>query len=199
MPNQSAQIVANALNYIERQLSAEPRHDFAAKLDLSNIAGATGYSKFHLHRLFSVNTGQTMHSYVLRRRLTEAARQLVFSKQPLIDIAIQSGYDSQAPEMNFTLCSFPCTCTPRRNGRRKLSARRARRIYRTGCSWYASRLPVIRTGMKRTIAAICAPALPGNRHCLSLARRVWRQRWPFPAKAATLIFWLFSRSTAKRG
>ena len=95
MPNQSAQIVADTLNYIERQLTAEPRHDFAAKLDLSNIAGATGYSKFHLHRLFRANTGQTMHSYVLRRRLTEAARQLVFSNRPLIDIALQSGYDSQ--------------------------------------------------------------------------------------------------------
>lgn len=95
MFNQYIQIVADAVKYIEGQL-ANQRHDVcAAKLNLADIAAAAGYSKFHLHRLFSETTGQTMHDYALRHRLTEAARQLVFSNQPLIEIALQSGYTSQ--------------------------------------------------------------------------------------------------------
>jgi len=36
-----------------------------------------------------------MHVYIQRRRLTEAARQLVYSELPILEIALQSGYESQ--------------------------------------------------------------------------------------------------------
>lgn len=39
--------------------------------------------------------GLTIYDYAQRRQLTEAAKLLVFSDKPIIDIAILAGYDSQ--------------------------------------------------------------------------------------------------------
>ena len=65
------------------------------KLDLDTIARAVGYSKYHLHRLFSQTIGMTMHDYLQRRQLTEAAKLLVFSNKSILDIALLAGYESQ--------------------------------------------------------------------------------------------------------
>lgn len=65
------------------------------KLDLETVADAVHYSKYYLHRIFMKETGLTIHDYVQRRRLTEAAKLLVFSKKPIIEIALLAGYESQ--------------------------------------------------------------------------------------------------------
>lgn len=75
------------INYIEEHLSE--------KLTLSSIAKAVGYSKYHLHRIFSDAVGLSIHDYVQRRQLTEAAKLLVFSDRPILEIALISGYESQ--------------------------------------------------------------------------------------------------------
>ena len=79
--------VLAAVSYIEGRLSSV--------LSLDSVASGVGRSKFHLHRLFSKTVGITMHDYMRRRQLTEAARLLVFSSRPILDIAIGSGYESQ--------------------------------------------------------------------------------------------------------
>lgn len=79
--------VLMAINYIEDHLMQ--------KLDLDKIAEAVHYSKYHLHRVFSKTVGITIHDYLKRRQLTEAAKLLVFSGQSIMDIALLSGYDSQ--------------------------------------------------------------------------------------------------------
>ncbi len=79
--------VTMAVQYIESHLTE--------KLDLNMIAEAVHYSKYHLHRLFSKTVGLTIHDYLLRRQLTEAAKLLVFSVRSIIDIAMLSGYESQ--------------------------------------------------------------------------------------------------------
>ncbi|MHC1723835.1 MAG: helix-turn-helix domain-containing protein [Aminipila sp.] len=79
--------VIKAIKYIERHLNE--------KLDLDVVADAVHYSKYHLHRIFTHTVGLTIHEYVQRRRLTEAAKLLVFSKKPIIDIALLAGYESQ--------------------------------------------------------------------------------------------------------
>ncbi|HID8325570.1 TPA: helix-turn-helix transcriptional regulator, partial [Clostridioides difficile] len=48
-----------------------------------------------LHRTFTTSVGLTMHDYIKRRKLTEAAKLLVFSKKPIIEIALIAGYESQ--------------------------------------------------------------------------------------------------------
>ena len=53
------------------------------------------YSPYHLRHLFTETIGVPPHQYLRRRRMTEAARQLVFSSQRLLEIAFSAGYESQ--------------------------------------------------------------------------------------------------------
>ena len=77
-----------AIHYIEAHLSTD-------KIDLDIVAAAVHYSKYHLHRIFTATVGLTIHDYAQRRQLTEAAKLLVFSNKPILDIALLAGYDSQ--------------------------------------------------------------------------------------------------------
>lgn len=79
--------VTAAIDYIENNLSN--------KLDLEIVANAVHYSKYHLHRIFTDTVGLTIHDYVQRRKLTEAAKLLIFSDKPIIEIALIAGYESQ--------------------------------------------------------------------------------------------------------
>jgi len=79
--------IEKVIDYIENNLSN--------KLDLDEISEAVHYSKYHLHRLFSDTVGMTIHDYVGRRQLTEAAKLLVLSDKPIIEIAFICGYESQ--------------------------------------------------------------------------------------------------------
>jgi len=58
------------------------------KIDLEKVSEAVHYSKYHLHRMFTNTVGMTIHDYVQRRQLTEAAKLLVFSSKPIIDTEI---------------------------------------------------------------------------------------------------------------
>jgi AraC-like DNA-binding protein len=79
--------ITSVIQYIEKHLNE--------KLDLDDVAKAVHYSKYHLHRLFSNTVGLTVHDYIQRRQLTEAAKLLVFSDKPILRIALLSGYESQ--------------------------------------------------------------------------------------------------------
>lgn len=87
MHGQAVSIVSQAIRYIEDHLDK--------KLDLETVASALHYSKYHLHRIFTKIVGLTVHEYVQRRQLTEAAKLLVFSKISIMEIALSSGYESQ--------------------------------------------------------------------------------------------------------
>jgi len=79
--------IGAAIDYIEANLTK--------KLDLDMIADAVHYSRHHLQRTFSKSLGMTLHDYLQRRQLTEAAKLLVFSGKSIMDIALLSGYESQ--------------------------------------------------------------------------------------------------------
>jgi AraC-like DNA-binding protein/GNAT superfamily N-acetyltransferase len=87
MNTQTAHIISQAIRYIEEHLNQ--------KLDLDMVAGALHYSKYHLHRMFKRTVGLTLHDYVRRRQITEAAKLLVASDKTIIEIAVISGYESQ--------------------------------------------------------------------------------------------------------
>lgn len=87
MGHQSVIRIEAVIDYIESHLDG--------KLELEMIAEAVHYSKYHLHRLFTETVGMTIHDYVQRRQLTEAAKLLVFSDKPIIEIAFICGYESQ--------------------------------------------------------------------------------------------------------
>ena len=79
--------IATVISYIEAHLNE--------KLDLDTVANAVCYSKYHLHRMFTDTVGITLHDYIQRRQLTEAAKLLAFSEKPIIEIALIAGYESQ--------------------------------------------------------------------------------------------------------
>lgn len=106
----------NRTEGIEAAISWGEAH-LGEKLDLDALAGAAGYSKFHLHRMFTDTVGMTPHGYIRRRRLTEAARALVFSRTPVIEIALAAGYESQqAFAAAFKLMYKRTPAEYRRNG-----------------------------------------------------------------------------------
>ena len=80
-------IVMTAIAYIEQHLNE--------KLDLHMVAEALHYSRYHLHRLFTETVGLTIHDYIVRRRISEGAKLLVFSNRSILDVAIYSGYETQ--------------------------------------------------------------------------------------------------------
>ncbi len=77
-----------AIDYIEANLAEE--------LTLARIARAACYSPYHFARSFRGRTGWSVMSYVQARRLTVAADRLVAERPPLLELALDSGFESQA-------------------------------------------------------------------------------------------------------
>ncbi len=87
MSSKAVPMVLSAIDFIEAHL--------AEKLDLDVVSAGVHYSKYHLHRTFTDTVGLTIHDYVQRRQLTEAAKLLVFSGKSILEIALTAGYESQ--------------------------------------------------------------------------------------------------------
>lgn len=79
--------IETVIDYIESHLEE--------KLDLEKVSEAVHFSKYHLHRMFTSTVSMTIHDYVQRRQLTEAAKLLIFSAKPIIEVAFLCGYESQ--------------------------------------------------------------------------------------------------------
>lgn len=79
--------VLRAVDYMERNLTSP--------ISVSDVASEAAYSTFHFVRLFRALTGDTPGSYLRRRRLTEAARELVGSRKRIIEIAFDYQFQSQ--------------------------------------------------------------------------------------------------------
>jgi AraC family transcriptional regulator len=74
-------VMAKAIQYIEANLKNE--------LSVPDISKAAGYSLYHFSRLFHGITGHSPKEYLIRRRLTEAAYELLDSKRKISDIAYE--------------------------------------------------------------------------------------------------------------
>ncbi len=77
MSNQD--IILKAVQFIEANLQNE--------ISVLDISLEVGYSLFHFSRLFHGVIGHTPKDYLLRRRLTEAAKAILSSKKKISDIA----------------------------------------------------------------------------------------------------------------
>lgn len=82
-----ASIIHDLLNWLESHLD-QP-------LSLNNVAAKSGYSKWHLQRMFKEITGQAVGSYIRARRLSKAAVALRLTSRPILDVALQYRFDSQ--------------------------------------------------------------------------------------------------------
>lgn len=82
----SEQCMLRALDYIENNLTK----DFS----LFEISREAGFSVPHFYRLFKRLTGDTVGAYILRRKLSLAARDLTGSKRTVTDISFAYGFES---------------------------------------------------------------------------------------------------------
>lgn len=85
------QYINDLVDWIEANLTDD--------LNIDLITLKSGYSKWHMQRMFKEVTGQTLASYTRKRRLTMSAMALRLTRMPLIDIAVRFGFDNQ---QNFT-------------------------------------------------------------------------------------------------
>lgn len=80
-------IITDLIKWIEKNLE-QP-------LSIDHVAEKSGYSKWHLQRMFKKVTGQILGTYIRHRRLTHAALALRLTSKPILDIAMQYRFDSQ--------------------------------------------------------------------------------------------------------
>jgi AraC family transcriptional regulator len=76
------------IGYIEAHLFERP--------SLAAIAAESDVSPWHFHRVFVAVTGETPASYLWKRHMAEICRRLVETHQPLVDLALDCGFESQA-------------------------------------------------------------------------------------------------------
>jgi AraC-like DNA-binding protein len=74
---------------------------FSESLTLDELARLTGLQKNYLCRAFKAHTGQTVLNYILQQRLGQAMLLLRQTDRPVVDIAIESGFND-LPHFNRT-------------------------------------------------------------------------------------------------
>ncbi|MEN4913134.1 superoxide response transcriptional regulator SoxS [Erwinia amylovora] len=94
-------------------------------LSIEEVAAKSGYSKWHLQRMFRTVTKQTLGGYIRERRLMRAAEALRQSQRPVFDIAMQYGYDSQQTFSRVFRRQFSQTPTAYRNTMRRQRLQRS--------------------------------------------------------------------------
>lgn len=75
-----------AIIYIEGRLGED--------IKVEDVAKAAGYSYYHLNRQFSAVLGESVGGYIKKRRLAEAAKELIYTDKRIIDIALDCGFES---------------------------------------------------------------------------------------------------------
>ena len=67
---------------------------FDEEITLEDLSYASGYSKYHATRIFKELTGKTPFEVIRALRLTHAAQTLRDSEEKVVDVALDSGFDS---------------------------------------------------------------------------------------------------------
>jgi len=79
-------VVNDAIEYIENNLQKTVR--------LDELAAKYYISRYHFYRIFRSLTNATLAEYITQRRLSEAAKKIKATKQSIIDIAFDYGFES---------------------------------------------------------------------------------------------------------
>jgi len=70
-------------------------NNIESSLSLDYISQKSGYSKWHVQRIFKKNTGLKIADYIRKRKISKAALAIKLTDRSIYDIALESGYDSQ--------------------------------------------------------------------------------------------------------
>ncbi|ANI82349.1 helix-turn-helix domain-containing protein [Kosakonia oryzae] len=85
--NHRKELIINVIAWINRNIQSPMKID--------DVAARSGYSKWHLQRLFFAETGQNLGQFIRERKLSLIAEQLITSNESLINLAMKYGFDSQ--------------------------------------------------------------------------------------------------------
>ena len=77
-----------AIEYVEAHLG-EP-------INLADVAAAAGLTRMHFAAQFRAATGLRPHEYLLRRRVERAQQMLLVPSMPVVDVALEVGFQTQA-------------------------------------------------------------------------------------------------------
>lgn len=75
-----------AIIYIENHLEED--------IKVADVAHFAGYSYYHLNRQFIAIIGESVGSYIKKRRLSNAAHKLLYTDNKVIDIAMENNFES---------------------------------------------------------------------------------------------------------
>ncbi len=93
--------ISNLLNYIQRHLECD--------LSLDALSAVAHISKYHLHRVFTIITGESLLQYIKRTRLEFAAQRLNNTGDSITQIAIDAGYCSASAFTKSFRKHYNCT------------------------------------------------------------------------------------------
>lgn len=79
--------IKKSIDYIE--------HNLKNKIELKDLAENVFLSKYYFHRVFHSIVGEPVAEYIRKRRLMEAANELVNSNDKIVDIAFKYQFNSQ--------------------------------------------------------------------------------------------------------
>lgn len=90
-------------------------------LPVDELAAVAGMSKFHFHRIFKAQTGETVERFVGRKRMEKAGRELLReSQRPVSEISDILGFGSPAQFCRRFKAHFGMTATEYRSSNRQL-------------------------------------------------------------------------------
>lgn len=78
--------ICTALDFIEDRLRDE--------ISVADIAMASGYSLYHFIRTFNQIVHHSPYDYLMRRRLSQAAEELLVSDRSMLDISLDFGFNN---------------------------------------------------------------------------------------------------------
>ncbi|MDO4865433.1 MAG: helix-turn-helix domain-containing protein [Clostridia bacterium] len=82
------EIVDSARLYIDQ--------NFTRDISLSDVSAFTGFSKYYFSRIFKQQLGTSFSEYLRQKRLSMAEDQLIHSRTPIQEIAVNAGFGSIA-------------------------------------------------------------------------------------------------------
>lgn len=108
--NNDAITIHSILSWIEDNLESP--------LSLEKVSERSGYSKWHLQRMFKKETGHSLGQYIRSRKLTEIAQKLKQSNEPILyrgtlwfrvaadpDANVQELFRCSAPQVSHNECT----------------------------------------------------------------------------------------------
>lgn len=75
-----------AILYIENNLGED--------IKVEDAAAAAGYSYYHFTRQFNALLGESVGSYIRKRRIAKAAKELLYTDRRILDIALDCGFET---------------------------------------------------------------------------------------------------------